>query len=204
METILTLLVLVGLPLLLVIWSYNRFVGQATSIDATWATIDTELQRRHDLVPNLVATVQGYAAHEQQVLAQVTEARAAAIRAAPEDVPLEQQARAEDALTSGLSSLLAVSESYPELKADSVFRDLQRQLIETEDRISASRRLYNIEVASYERRRRSVPSNLIAGAFGFGPRTMFEIQDAAAQHAAQVGFPRASGGSAADADGAAR
>lgn len=197
METVLTIALIVGLPGLLVVWSYNRFVSQTTSIDATWATIDTELQRRHDLVPNLVAAVQGYAAHEQRVLAQVTEARAAAVRAAPQQVPLDQQARAEDALTSGLSSLLAVSEQYPQLKADTVFRDLQRQLIETEDRISASRRLYNIEVASYERRRRSVPSNLIANAFSFGPRTMFEIQDAAAQHAVQVGFAPPSGPSTA-------
>jgi LemA protein len=172
--------------LLSLVVSYNRFVTQRTAIDASWAQIDTELQRRHDLVPNLVATVQGYAAHERQVLAQVTEARARAIAAIPSDVPVEAQARAEDGLTAGLSSLLALSESYPSLRADGVFRDLQRQLVETEDRIAAARRLYNIEVAAYERRRGSVPSNLVASWFSFEPRRSFEILDPAAAHAPHV------------------
>jgi LemA protein len=183
---ILVLLVLV--PLALVAFSYNRFVTQVASIDATWANIDAQLQRRHDLIPNLVETVKGYAAHEQQTFAAVTDARARAMAAVPEAIPVEQQARAEDALTQGLTSLLAVTEGYPELKADRHFRDLQRQLVETEDRISASRRLFNLEVAAYERRRRSVPSNVIAGSFGFDERRLFEIQDAAAAHAMEVGF----------------
>jgi LemA protein len=181
-------LIIVLVPVSLVAWSYNRFVAQVASIDATWANIDTQLQRRHDLIPNLVATVKGYAAHEQGTFDAVTEARARAIAAVPAAVPVEQQARAEDALTQGLTSLLAVTEGYPELKADRTFRDLQRQLVETEDRISASRRLYNLEVAAYERRRRSVPSNVVAGAFGFDERRLFEIQDAAAAHAIEVGF----------------
>jgi LemA protein len=170
----------------LVVFSYNRFVTQRASIDATWAGIDVELQRRHDLVPNLVRTVRGYAEHEQRVLSTVTEARARAIAAIDPSVPVRDQARAEDALTEGLTSLLAITEAFPELKADANFRDLQRQLVETEDRIAASRRLYNLEVAAYERRRQAVPSNLVANAFGFEPRALFEIQDAAARHAAQV------------------
>lgn len=191
MEALITILVVLGVPALLVIWSYNRFVTQVAAVDATWATIDTELQRRHDLVPNLVRSVQGYAGHEREVLAMVTEARARAVASAPADVPIEEQARAEDALTSGLSSLLAITENYPELKADGLFLDLQRQLVETEDRISAARRLYNLEVAAYERRRRAVPSNIIASAFSFEARKLFEIQDAAAEHAVHVGFPPA-------------
>lgn len=163
--------------------SYNRFITQVASIDATWAGIDTELQRRHDLVPNLVRSVQGYATHEQQTLRTLTEARSRAVAAVDPSVPVEDQARAEDALTSGLTGLLALSEAFPDLKADRVFRDLQRQLVETEDRIAASRRLYNLEVAAYERRRGSVPSNLIADAFGFAARRPFEIQDPAAVHA---------------------
>ena len=182
--------VLVVLPvvvlLVLVIWSYNRFVAQLASIDATWANIEGELQRRHDLVPNLVATVQGYATHERGVLDQVTTARAKAIDAVRPDVPIDQQARAEDALTQGLTSLLAVTESYPQLRSDAAFRDLQRQLVETEDRIAAARRLYNLEVAAYERRRRAVPSNLVAGAVGLTARRMFEIRDPAAEHAPHV------------------
>ena len=168
--------------------SYNRFVTQVAAIDATWGNIDAQLQRRHDLIPNLVATVKGYAAHEEQTFVAVTAARARAIAAVPDAVPVEQQARAEDALTRGLTSLLAVTEAYPQVKADRNFRDLQRQLVETEDRISASRRLFNLEVAAYERRRRSVPSNLVAGAFGFGERRLFEIEDAGAAHAVEVGF----------------
>jgi LemA protein len=171
---------------LLVVFSYNRFVTQRASIDATWAGIDVELQRRHDLVPNLVRTVRGYAEHEQQVFATVTEARARAVAAIDPTVPVRDQARAENALTEGLTSLLAITEGFPDLKADANFRDLQRQLVETEDRIAASRRLYNLEVAAYERRRRAVPSNLVANAFGFEARALFEIQDAAARHADQV------------------
>ncbi|MTV25583.1 LemA family protein [Nitriliruptoraceae bacterium ZYF776] len=171
---------------LLLVFSYNRFVAQRTTIDAAWAGIDTELQRRHDLIPNLVETVRGYAAHEAAVLQAVTEARSRAVAATSPDVAVRDQARAEDALTQGLSGLLALNERYPSLRADGVFRDLQRQLVETEDRIAASRRLYNLEVADYERRRGSVPSNLVASWFSFEPRESFEILDAAAQHAPQV------------------
>jgi LemA protein len=166
--------------------SYNRFVTQRASIDASWAGIDVELQRRHDLVPNLVDTVRGYATHEERLLRAVTEARARAVAAVDPRVPLREQARAEDGLTEGLTGLLALTEAFPALRADHGFRDLQRQLVETEDRIAAARRLYNLEVAAYERRRGSVPSNLVAGWFGFGARAPFEIQDAAARHAAQV------------------
>jgi LemA protein len=166
--------VYVGLALLVVLLvagavSYNRFVTQRAAIDASWANIDGELQRRHDLVPNLVASVQGYAAHEREVLARVTDARAHAVAARPAEVPVDDQARAEDGLTAGLTSLLAVAESYPQLRADGVFLDLQRQLVETD-----------------ERRRGSVPSNLVAEQFGFGPRRSFEILDPAAQHAPHV------------------
>lgn len=183
------LLALLAIAILLggwVVLAYNRFVTQVASIDASWSGIDVELQRRHELVPNLVASVEGYARHERQVLEAVIEARAHAISSRPEDVPLDQQARAEDGLTEQVTRLLAVAEGYPELRADRGFLDLQRQLVETEDRIAASRRLYNHEVAAYERRRRSVPSNLVASWFGFTRREMFEIRDAGAQHAAQI------------------
>lgn len=175
------LLVAVGL-----VFSYNRFVTQRAAIAASWAGIDTELQRRHDLVPNLVRTVRGYASHEQRALLAVTEARARAVAATSDEVPLQDQARAEDALTRELTGLLALSEAFPDLRADQPFLDLQRQLVQTEDRISASRRLYNLEVAAYERRRGAFPSNLVASVFGFAPERMFEIKDAGALHAAQV------------------
>jgi LemA protein len=185
------LLVVLGVALVLVVAvviSYNRFVAQLAAIDATWAGIDVELQRRHELIPNLVETVQGYARHEQRTLTAVVEARTRAVSSRPDEVPLTDQARAEDRLTDELTRLLALSEAFPELRADRRFRDLQHQLVETEDRIAAARRLYNLEVAAYERRRRSVPSNLVASTFELGRREMFEIRDAGAQHAAQVAF----------------
>ncbi len=186
MEVLIIVLLVVALVPLVGIFSYNRFVAQVASIEATWANIEAELQRRHDLVPNLVATVKGYATHERGVLEQVTEARSRAIASVPTDVTMKDQARAEDALTQGLTTLLAVSESYPDLQSDVAFRDLQRQLVETEDRIAAARRLYNLEVAGYERRRQAVPSNLVANLGNFGAREMFEIRDPAAEHAPHV------------------
>lgn len=179
--------VLVGIVLALVVGaaavSYNRFVTQRAAIDATWAGIDVELQRRHELVPALVETVRGYSAHERRVLEGVTAARTRAVTAVPPDVDAGDQARAEDALTDQLTRLLAVSEALPELRADARFRDLQRQLVETEDRIAAARRLYNLEVAAYERRRHAIPSNLVASSAGFVPATLFEIRDPSAAHA---------------------
>jgi LemA protein len=185
-EALVALLAVVVLLAGWLVFAYNRFVAQVAAIDASWSGIDVELQRRHELIPNLVATVEGYARHERQVLESVTAARAQAISARPEDVSVTDQARAEDGLTEQVTRLLAVAEGYPQLRADRGFRDLQRQLVETEDRIAASRRLYNLEVAAYERRRRSVPSNLVASWFGFNRREMFEIRDASAQHAAQL------------------
>ncbi|MFP4635408.1 MAG: LemA family protein [Nitriliruptoraceae bacterium] len=166
--------------------AYNRFVAQTASMDATWANIATELQRRHELVPNLVATVEGYADHERELLEAVVDARARAVDSVPDEVDIDSQARVEDELTDRLTGLLAISEDHPELKADTLFADLQRQLIETEDRISAARRLYNLEVAAYQRRRRSIPTNLIAWAAELPPRRPFEIRDASAAHAPQV------------------
>ncbi len=174
------------LPVAWGVFAYNRFVAQVAGIDATWANIATELQRRHELVPNLVATAQGYADHERELFTTLTDARARAVAAVPDDVDVDSQARAEDELTDRLTHLLAISENYPELKADALFIDLQRQLVETEDRISAARRLYNLEVASYQRRRRSVPSNFIAWAADLGPRRPFELRDPAAAHAPVV------------------
>ncbi len=183
-------LVLVGVAALVgwAVLSYNRFVSQRTSIDASWAGIDVELQRRHDLVPNLVESVQGYAAHERELLEAVVRARAEAHRATEPHVDPDTRARAEDELTDRLTSLFALVEGYPQLRADRVFADLQRQLIETEDRLAASRRLYNLEVAAYERRRGAVPSNVIAWALELPPRSLFEIRDPAAAHRPLASF----------------
>ncbi len=187
-ETLMVFGVVVVAVVLAVVLSYNRFVAQRTAIDASWAGIDVELQRRHELVPNLVESVRGYAAHERDLLEAVVHARAAATRAVEPGVDVREQARVEDELTDRLTGLFALAEAYPDLRADTLFLDLQRQLVETEDRIAASRRLYNLEVAAYERRRGSIPSNLIAWVFELPPRSLFEIRDPAAAHRPLAAF----------------
>ena len=172
------LYVSIGVPVLILLWlvlSYNRFVSQRNLIANSWSNVDTELKRRYELIPNLVETVKGYAAHERAVLEAVTNARSAAVAATG---PPEQQAAAEAPLVSGLRQLLAVAESYPELKASSNFLALQDELSLTEDRIQAARRFYNANVADFNRRVQSVPSNIIAGLFRFREAEYFQIEPA--------------------------
>lgn len=178
MTAVWVLLGLVVLAGVVVALSHNRFVAQRAGVESTWSGVDVQLQRRHDLIPNLVATVHGYAAHERDVLQQVTAARTAAVMADrdPEAGPTDQ-ARHEDALTGAVHRLLAVAESYPDLQASASFRDLQAQLVETEDRIAASRRLYNLEVRGLNRRVEAFPSNLVASTFGFARAEYFELTD---------------------------
>jgi LemA protein len=152
--------------------SYNRFVRQRNLIRDSWSNVDAELRRRHDLIPNLVETVRGYAGHERDVLAEVTAARAAA---AGEPAPPAQQAGAENALVGSLRHLLAVAERYPDLEADQAFLSLQRELTNTEDRIVAARRFYNANVRAYNERVGSLPSNLVASIFGFRAEDYFEV-----------------------------
>jgi LemA protein len=170
------LAVIAGLVLLTAIVgvvAYNRFVQQRQYIDNAWSNVDTELQRRYDLVPNLVETVKGYAAHERTTFEAVTRARADAID--DHGSPAEQ-AVTESVLVDALKSLFAVSEAYPDLQASTSFVDLQRQLISTEDRIQAARRFYNNNVRAYNERVQSVPTNLIARLFGFDERTYFDVE----------------------------
>ncbi len=172
------LLPAVVLLLLLFAWTIGIFNGLTrtrNTVDESWADIDTELKRRHDLVPNLVSTVRGYAAHERATLEAVVTARAAA--AVVHHSPA-QAARDESALTGSVARLLAVSERYPELKADTQFLELQRGLANTEDRIQRSRRFYNANVRDLNTRIEVFPGNLVAGAFKFGKRESFELQDA--------------------------
>ena len=164
---------------------YNRFVRQRNLIDNSWSNIDTELKRRYDLIPNLVETVKGYATHESSTLGAVTEARSQAM--AQTGSP-EQQARTENALVGSLKSLLAVSEAYPDLKANTGFVELQRELVATEDRIQAARRFYNNNVRDYNQRVQSLPTNVIAALFHFERRQYFEIDEAVARSAPDVTF----------------
>lgn len=165
----------VSVLLLSVLLSYNRFVSQRQLIDNAWSNVDSELRRRYDLIPNLVATVKGYAAHESEVLRSVVEARDEAARSAGD---AQAQTGPERVLVQSLRSLLAVVEAYPALKADAHFLELQEELAITEDRIQAARRLFNGNVREYNQRVESVPSNLVASFGGFPRHEYFELDPA--------------------------
>src|ERR1700757_3144595 len=158
-----------------VVFAYNRLVSLRNQVDNAWSQIDVQLKRRHDLIPNLVETVKGYAAHERQTLEAVTQARANAINA--QGAP--QQAQAENALTGALKSLFAVSEAYPDLKANQNFLNLQEELTSAEDRIAYARQFYNDSVQNYNTRIQTFPRNLIAGMFNFTPRQFFQAEEGA-------------------------
>ena len=161
------------LVVLYVIVQYNGLVRLRNRIENAWSQIGVQLQRRYDLIPNLVETVTGYAAHEKGVLESVTQARAAAINAeGPAD-----QAKAENMITGALKSLFAVAEAYPDLKANENFAQLQEELSSTEGRIAYARQFYNDAVQSYNTKIQTFPSNLIAGPFGFREREYFEADD---------------------------
>lgn len=168
-----------GVALLLLLISvvvmYNRFVRQRVLIDESWGQTDVELTRRHDLIPNLVKTVQGYAEHEREVLESVTRARAAA--AAHKSESPKAREEFEEVLGEAVQNVLARVEAYPELKASANFLDLQDELTNTEDRIAAARRFYNGNVRAYNTRAGTFPSNLIALIFGFKARQFFEVTD---------------------------
>jgi LemA protein len=149
---------------------YNSLVRRRNQVDNAWSQIDVQLKRRYDLIPNLVETVKGYAAHERGTLEAVTEARARAINAqGPAD-----QASAENVLSGALKSLFAVSESYPDLKANQSFLALQQELTETEDRAAYARQYYNDAVLSYNNAIGTVPQSIFAAMFGFRPREYFQ------------------------------
>ena len=175
------LVVLLGL---IAVTLYNKLVGLKVQAESSWSDIDTQLKRRHDLIPNLVETVKGYAAHEKGVFEKVTEARSRAMAAQTPG----QVAQAEGMLTQALRGLYAVAENYPELKANQNFMALQQSLTQTEDAISGSRRSYNSAVQELNTRIQTVPSNIIAGMFGFQVREFFEIEDEAERAVPQVRF----------------
>ena len=169
--------VFVGIPvfvLLVVILIYNSLVGLSNHVKESWSDVDTELKRRYDLIPNLVSTVKGYAAHEKEVLQQVTEARARAIDSTGSP---RSQAADENGLVRTLKSLFAVVENYPDLKASTNFLDLQKELVNTEDRIQAARRFYNGNVREYNNRVQMFPSGMIASLFKFKQAEFFEIDE---------------------------
>lgn len=175
--TLVVILLLVAVGLIVgAIAIYNRLVVLRNRVDNAWSQIDVQLKRRYDLIPNLVETVKGYAAHESSVFEQVTAARSAAIGANG----IQQQAAAENTLSSALKSLFAIAEAYPDLKANQNFLELQAQLADTENKIAYSREFYNDSVMSYNTETQTFPSNILAGAFAFAQRAYFRGDPAAA------------------------
>ena len=182
-----TLWIVLGIVAVVLIWgvsTYNGLVSKDEKVASAWANVESVYQRRADLIPNLVNTVKGYAAHEIQTLMDVTEARAksTAISIDPSTATPEQMEawmRAQSEVGSALGRLIAISENYPELKANQNVLELQKQLEGTENRISTERRKYNEEVRGYNAKIRRFPSNIIAGMCGFERRVMFEAQEGA-------------------------
>jgi LemA protein len=180
----LIVLAIVVLLVVVVVVLYNRLVRARVRVDEAWAQIDTQLQRRHDLIPNLVETVKGYASHERETFEEVTAARAKAITVqTPGD-----QAEAENGLTQSLGKLLAITENYPDLKADANFRQLQEELAHTENMVAGSRGHYNASVRAYDALRTTVPTNVIAGSFDFEERDYFEVETVEVRGAPSVSF----------------
>jgi LemA protein len=169
-----------------VIFAYNKFVRLVNRTKEAWADIDVQLKRRYDLIPNIVNTVQGYAKHEKETLAKVTEMRTTAMSA---EGPAEQ-GKAENMLAGALKTLFAVSENYPDLKANQNFLELQKELSDTENKIQAARRFYNGNVRDLNTALESFPQNLIGNAFKFEKQEFFELDEAdeAAREPVEVKF----------------
>jgi len=171
-------LVPVGIIIILgfmLISGYNSLVREAENVDSKWSQVENQLQRRQDLIPNLVQTVKGYAAHEEEIFTQVAEARSKLAGAAT----LNEMAQADQALNSALGRLLAIAENYPQLKADANFRALQDELAGTENRIATSRMDYNNAVQAYNTKIKVFPNSIYARIFGFDPREYFKADEGA-------------------------
>ena len=166
-------MILLIIIVLVIIWAiaiYNGLITLKNRVDEAWSDIDVQLKRRYDLIPNLVNTVKGYAAHEKEVFEKVTEARTQAMSAGS----AQEKAQAENALSGTLKSLFAVAENYPDLKANQNFLELQRELTDTEDKIQAARRFYNGNVRDFNIKIESFPNNIFAGMLHFTKRDFFE------------------------------
>ncbi len=175
--------ILILIPLVWAVGTYNRCVNLRNTVTESWKNVDTELQRRYDLIPNLVETVKGYAAHERAVFEEVAKARAAAV--ASKGSP-GSQAADENVLVRALGGLFAVAESYPQLKASENFLALQQELVNTEDRIQAARRFYNGNVRALNNLVQMFPSSLIASAGNFQVAEFFEIESVAMRQPVSV------------------
>jgi LemA protein len=181
---LIVLLAIVLLIAILLVVFYNRLVRLRNAVDNSWAQVEVQLKRRWDLIPNLVETVKGYAAHERETFEAVTQARA---RAQQAQTPAET-AQAEGILGAALGRLLAVAEEYPDLQADENFRQLQTELAETENRVAVSRQVYNDVVLTFNNAIQTFPGVVLAGPLGFTPREFFDVEEAAQREAPVVDF----------------
>jgi LemA protein len=187
---IIVLVVIAVIIALIAMGSYNGFVRSRNLIQESWRQIDVELNRRYELIPNLVETVRAFAAHERNTLEDVTRLRSQAQSIASHDgsLPSQQRSDVEQALSGAVRNLIVSVEAYPDLKSNQNFLELQRQLAETEDRVAAGRRFYNANVRVYNTKVESVPSNVIAGMFKFEKATYFEVNDPSVRQAPGVSF----------------
>lgn len=187
---IIIILVIVVILALIGMGSYNGFVKSRNLIQESWRQIDVELNRRYELIPNLVETVRAYAAHERNTLEDVTRLRSQAQQLSQSEgsLPTQERADVEAALSGAVRNLIVSVEAYPDLKSNQNFLELQRQLAETEDRIAAGRRFYNANVRVYNTKVESVPSNIVANMFKFEKATYFEVEEPAVRQAPDVNF----------------
>lgn len=184
MEGLWIILIILAVVGVFVVGIYNGLVQLRNRCDNSWAQVDVQLRRRYDLIPNLVETVKGYAQHEKETFQKVTEARAQALNAGN----VQEQGQAENMLTGALKSLFAVSESYPELKANQNFMMLQEELAGTESKIAYSRQFYNDTVMKFNTKQQVFPSNIIANMFNFQEKEYFEIEEPEAKEPVKVKF----------------
>ena len=184
MVAVIIVVALVVLLVLIFIGINNSMIGARNSVDEAWSGIDVQLKRRHDLVPNLVETVKGYATHERETFEKVTEARAEAMKAQGP----AQAGAAEGRLSAMLGDLRAIAENYPDLRATENFQQLQRELTELEDEIQAARRIYNSNVQTYNTKIQVFPNSVVASMRNFEEREFFEITDDAEREPARVSF----------------
>ncbi len=184
MVTLYTILGIIALIILWLVFAYNSLIRRRYQVRESWSDIDVQLKRRYDLIPNLVETVKGYMTHERTVFEKVTEARTKAMGANTK----EEKLGAENILSGTLKTLFAVSENYPDLKANVNFLDLQRELADTENKIQAARRFYNSNVMDYNTKTETFPTNLIAGAFGFKKEEFFGLEKEEEKEPVKVKF----------------
>lgn len=186
-----TLWVIIGaivVVALVLIFIYNSLVRLRNRLKEAWSDIDVQLKRRHDLIPNLIETVKGYAKHEKETFENVTRARSQAMQAQESGSDTQKQAQAENMVSDTLKSLFAVAENYPDLKASQNFQELQKELSDTENKIQAARRFYNNNVLRYQTKIQSFPTNLLAKVFNFSEKDYFELEDESQKENVSVQF----------------